>query len=144
MAKSTSVCNSILALIFNGTAWADIAENDSSVPLSNLYLSLHTADPGVGGLQTTNEATYTGYARLAVVRTTSGWAVPSSGSTSNAALAQFIICSGGSNTITHVAIGKADSGAGLVLYAGALSSPRSVSDGIQPQFAIGALVVTES
>lgn len=144
MAKSTSVCNSILALIFNGTAWADIAENDSSGPLTSLYLSLHTADPGVGGAQTTNEATYTGYARLAVARTTGGWAVPSSGSTSNAALAQFVICSGGSNTITHVAIGKADSGAGLVLYSGALSSPRAVSDGIQPQFAIGALVVTES
>lgn len=144
MPKSTSVCNSILALIFNGTAWADIAENDGSAPLGNLYLSLHTGDPGVGGLQTTNEATYTDYARLAVLRTTAGWTVPSSGQTSNAALAQFIICGGGSNSITHVAIGKADSGAGLVLYSGALSSPRSVSVGIQPQFAIGGLVVAES
>jgi hypothetical protein len=144
MAKSTSVCNSILALIFNGTAWADIAENDTTVPLTNLYLSLHTDDPGVGGAQTTNEANYTGYARLAVARTTAGWAVPSSGSTSNAALAQFIICSGGTNTITHVAIGKAETGAGVVLYSGALSSPRAVSNGIQPQFAIGGLVVSES
>lgn len=144
MAKSTSACNSILALIFNATAWADIAENDGSGPLSNLYLSLHTGDPGVGGSQLTNEATYTGYARLAVVRTTVGWAVPSSGSTSNAALAQFVICSGGSNTITYVAIGKLENGAGLVLYAGQLSSPRAVSDGIQPQFAIGGLVVTET
>ena len=27
MPKSTATCNSILALIFNATAWADIAEN---------------------------------------------------------------------------------------------------------------------
>ncbi len=145
MSKSTAVCNSILALIFNATAWADIAENDASGPLTNLFLSLPTADPGVGGSQLTNEATFTGYARLAVVRTTSGWTVPSGGMTSNAALAQFLICTGGSNTISHVAIGKADTGAaGLVLYSGALSSPRSVSNGIQPQFAIGGLAVTES
>jgi len=145
MAKSTSVCNSILALIFNAAAWADIAENDNSSPLTNLYVSLHTGDPGVGGSQLTNEANYTDYARLAVVRTTAGWTIPNSGMTSNADLVQFIICGGGSNSITHVAIGKADTGAaGLVLYAGALSSPRSVSIGIQPQFAIGGLTVTET
>jgi hypothetical protein len=144
MAKATSTSNSILALIFNGTAFANIADNAASAPLTNLYLSLHTADPGVGGAQTTNEATYTSYARLAVARTTGGWAVPSSGSTSNAALAQFAECTGGSNTITHVAIGTNSSGAGRVLYAGPLTASRSVSSGIQPQFAIGALVVTES
>lgn len=55
MPKSTLTCNSILALIFNATAWADIAENDSSSPATNLYLSLHTADPGVGNSQLTNQ-----------------------------------------------------------------------------------------
>lgn len=144
MAKSTSTCNNVLALVFNATAWANMADNAASSPFTNLYLGLHTADPGVGNNQTTNEATYTGYARLAVVRTTSGWTVPSAGATANAALAQFIICSGGSNTITHVSIGTASSGAGTVLYAGALTSSRSISSGIQPQFAIGALTVTES
>jgi hypothetical protein len=145
MPKATSVCNSILALIFNATAWADIAENDASGPLTNLYLALHTGLPGTGGLQTTNEATYANYARLPVARSTSGWAVPSSGSTSNAALAQFNICNAaGANSITHVSIGKAGSGAGLVLYSGALNSPRTVDDGIQPQFALGGLVVTET
>lgn len=144
MPKSTATCNSILALIFNATAFADIAENDASSPLTSLYLSLHTGDPGVGGSQTTNEANYTGYARLAVVRTTSGWTVPSAGATENAALAQFDPCTGGTNTISHIAIGTASSGTGRVLYAGALSANRSVSDGIQPQFAAGALTVTEA
>lgn len=144
MPKSTDTCNKILALIFNATAWADIAENDSSSPLANLYLSLHTADPGVGNNQTTNETAYTNYARIAVVRTTSGWDVPASGATANAALAQFAQCGVTGATITHVAIGTAASGAGTVLYAGALSSSLAVANGIQPQFAAGALDVTET
>ena len=144
MPKSTATCNSILALIFNATAWADIAENDTSSPIGNLYLSLHTADPGVGNNQTTNETSYTNYARIAVARTTIGWDVPSGGATANAALAQFAQCGVTGATITHVAIGTASSGAGTVLYAGALSSSLAVANGIQPQFAAGALDVTET
>jgi hypothetical protein len=144
MPKSTSASNSILALIFNATAWADIAENDSSSPATNLYLSLHTADPGVGGSQTTNETSYTNYARIAIVRTTSGWDVPSGGATANAALAQFAQCGASGATLTHVAIGTGASGTGLVLYAGALTSSLAVANGIQPQFAAGALDVSES
>ena len=144
MPKSTLTCNSILALIFNATAWADLAENDSSSPLANLYISLHTADPGVGNSQLTNETAYTNYARVAVVRTTSGWAVPASGATSNQALIQFAQCGVTGATLTHVAIGTAASGAGTVLYAGALSSSLAVANGIQPQFAAGALDVTET
>lgn len=144
MPKSTSASNSILALIFNATAWADIAENDSSSPATNLYLSLHTADPGVGGSQETNETSYTNYARIAVARTTGGWDVPSGGATANAALAQFAQCGASGATLTHVAIGTASSGTGLVLYAGALTSSLAVANGIQPQFAAGALDVTES
>jgi len=144
MPKSTSASNSILALIFNATTWNLIAENDSTSPATNLYLSLHTADPGVGGSQTTNETAYTNYARIAIVRTTSGWDVPSSGATANAALAQFAQCGASGATLTHVAIGTDASGTGLVLYAGALTSSLAVANGIQPQFAAGALDVTES
>lgn len=144
MPKSTTTCNNILALIFNATTWNDIAENDTSSPATNLYLSLHTATPGVGGSQTTNETTYTNYLRVAVIRTTSGWAVPASGATSNAALVQFAQCGATGATITHVAIGTAASGAGLVLYAGALNTSLAVANLIQPQFAANALTVTEA
>lgn len=144
MPKSTSTCNSLLALIFNATTWNLIAENDSTSPATNLYLSLHTADPGVGNDQTTNETAYTNYARIAVIRTTSGWDVPSSGATANAALAQFAQCGVTGATITHVAIGTGSSGAGTVLYAGALSSSLAVANGIQPQFAAGSLDVQET
>jgi hypothetical protein len=107
----------------------------------NLYLSLHTADPGETGLQTTSEATYTSYARVAVVRTGVGWTV-SNPTATNAALVQFPTCTGGTNTITHVAIGTVTSGAGQILVSGALNSSLSVSSGIQPQFSAGALVFT--
>ena len=144
MPKSTTFCNNIINLIFRGTAIADLAENDTTSPATNLYLSLHTADPGVGGSQLTNEASYTGYARLAVDRTGTGWDAAALGSTVNAALAQVAECTAGSATVTHVAIGTASSGAGLVLYAGALSASRAISAGIQPQFADSALTVTEA
>jgi len=144
MPKSTPACNSLLALIFNGTTWNDIAENDSTSPAANLYVSLHTADPGVGGAQTTSETAYTNYTRIAVARTTGGWDVPSGSGTQNAALIQFAQCGVTGATVTHVAIGTASSGAGLVLYAGSLSSSLAVANGIQPQFAAGALNVVES
>ena len=144
MPKSTATCNSLLALLFNATAWADLAENDTSAPATNLYLSLHTASPGVGNSQLTNETAYTNYARIAVIRTTSGWSVPASGATANAALAQFAQCGVTGATITHVAIGTASSGAGTVLYQGALSSSLAVAAGIQPQFAAAALQISET
>lgn len=143
MAKSTTTCNNILKLIFNATAWADIAENDASSPLTNLYLSLHTADPGIGNSQTTNETSYTNYARIAVARTSGGWTV-STNTAVNAALAQFASCGATGATITHVAIGTAASGAGNVLYAGALTASLVVSSGIQPQFSASNLTVTET
>ena len=108
---------------------------------SDLYLALHTADPGEAGSQTTNEATYTSYARVTVARSGVGWTV-SNPTATNAALVQFPTCSGSTNTITHVSIGTAASGAGQVLVSGALNSSLSVSSGIQPQFSAGALVFT--
>jgi hypothetical protein len=144
MPKSTSTSNSILALIFNATAWADIAENDASAPSTSLYVRLHTGALAAGDAGNTNEADYGGYASVAVVRTTSGWAVPSSGLTDNVAAILFDECTSGSNAITHVSINKAASGTGACLYSGALAASRTISAGIRPQFAIGQLDVTET
>ena len=71
-AKSTTFDNDFLKLLFNATPIANIADNAAAAPLTNLYLSLHTASPAVGGNQTTNEAAYTSYARVAVARTAGG------------------------------------------------------------------------
>jgi len=145
MAKSTTFCNDLLKLIFNATAIANIADNAGASPLTNLYLALHTADPGIGGSQLTNEATYTSYARIAVARTSGagGWTVVAN-EADNTALAQFPQCTGGTNAVTHVSVGTAPSGAGKVLYAGALNATLNVANLIQPQFSAGALTAQET
>ena len=143
MAKSDSFENDFLKLIFNGTTIANIADNAASSPLTNLYVSLHTADPGDAGNQTTSEATYTGYARVAVSRDTDGWTVSGNGVT-NADAITFGACSAGSNTLTHFAVGTAANGTGKVLYHGELSASLAVSAGITPAFAAGELDITES
>ena len=131
MSLGNTTENDICLLLFNATALSWNANTD-------LYVSLHTADPGEGGNQQTNEATYTSYARVTVARSGSGWTV-SGNTATNAALVQFPQATGGTNSITHVAIGTAASGTGQIIAKGALSSPLSVSSGIQPQYAIAAL-----
>lgn len=143
MPKSTTTCNNLLKLVFNATAWASMADNAAASPYTNLYVSLHTADPGVGNAQTTNEVAYTNYVRIPIVRTVGGWTVATNTAV-NLALAQFAQCGVTGATATHVAIGTNVSGAGNVLYAGALSSSLSIAQNIQPQFAASALVVTET
>lgn len=135
MSKGNTYENDLVKLVFQDTAFSWDANTD-------LYVSLHTSDPGEGGSQTTNECAFGSYARQAVARTSGGWTV-SSNSASNTAIISFPECTSGSETVTHVAIGTASSGAGQILYKGALNSSRSVSSGITLQFAIGALAVTE-
>lgn len=142
MSKTNTAENAILLLVFNATTWNGLAENDTTSPNTDLYVSLHTGDPGEAGAQNTSEATYGSYARVAVVRTGSGWTV-SGNTVTNAALVQFPQCSSGSETITHVGVGLGSSGSTVLLYKGALSASLAVSSGIQPQFAIGALSVSE-
>lgn len=134
MSFGNSTETDLLAKIFTATAIPWDANTD-------LYLALHTADPGEAGSQTTSEATYTSYARVAVARTGVGWTI-SNPTATNAALVQFPTATGGTNTITHVSIGTSSSGAGQILVSGALNSSLTVSSGIQPQFSSGALVFT--
>lgn len=143
MPKSTTFSNDILALVFNATAIAGLAEDDSSSPLTSLYVSLHSASPGTGGAQNTNEVAYTNYARIAVARSPAGWTV-SLAQAINTALNQFAQCGVTGATATHVGIGTDSSGAGKMLYAGALNSPLTIANLIQPQFNAGALTVSET
>lgn len=110
---------------------------------ANLYLALHTADPGEAGTQSTSEISYTNYARVAVAKSASGWTITGA-SAVNAALIQFAQCGAGApQTATHWSLGTADSGAGQIVHYAALNTPLPVSELIQPQFAAGALTITE-
>ncbi len=142
MGKGATFENSLLQLIFNATAIATIAQNNATSPLTSLYVALHTADPTATGSQNTSEATYTGYARVAVARTSGGWVV-SSNSVSPAATISFPACTGGTNTITNWSVGTASTGAGQILYTGPVTPNISVSSGVTPQLTT-ASTITES
>lgn len=145
MSKGNTWENELLLLVFNNTAAALIGDASGLQPSAtagSLYVALHTGDPGEAGNQTTSEAAYGSYARVAVARSGAGWTVTGNAVT-NAALIQFPQCSSGSETETHFSIGTASSGTGKILYKGALSASLAVSSGIQPQFGAGELDGTE-
>ena len=145
MSKSNTFENDLLQLIFNNVDIADVGDAgglQNSATAGSLYIALHTADPGEAGTAATSESAYGSYARQAVARSGAGWTVTAN-EAENAALIQLPECSSGSETITHVSITTAVSGTSKILYSGALSASRSVSSGIQPQFAAGSLVVSE-
>lgn len=135
-AKGNTFENDVVLKIFNDTDYSWDAN-------ANLYVSLHTADPGEAGNQQTSECAFGSYARVTVARTSGGFTV-SGDTASNTATISFPECTSGSETVTHVAIGTASSGTGQILYKGALTASRAVSSGITLQFAASALSVTEA
>lgn len=147
MSASNALEAAILSLLFANSNAANIGDATGlrgSSTAGSLYVSLHTADPGEAGDQTTSEATYTSYARVAVARSGAGWTVSGTAPSQsvNAAAVSFPACTGGTNTITYFGVGTASSGAGVLLVSGALNASLSVSSGITPSFDIGQLAVT--
>lgn len=144
MSMTNAAEANLLNLLFLNIDWANIGDASglqNSATAGNFYVSLHTADPGESGTQSTSETAYTSYARVAVARAGGGWTLTAQ-TISNTALVQFPQCTGGTSTVTYFGIGTDSSGAGNLLMSGALTSSLSVSNGIQPQFAAGALTVT--
>lgn len=142
MSKSNAFENALLQLIFNATAIANLADNAASSPLTNLYVSLHTSDPGEAGNQSTNEATYTSYARVAVSRTSGGWTVTNN-SVSPVANIDFPAATGGSETITYFGVGSASSGSGVLYYSGSVSPSIVVSSGVTPRLTTASTITED-
>jgi hypothetical protein len=145
MSATNAFETALLNLIFNNTNAANIGDatglRGSTTP-GVFYISLHTADPGETGTQSTSEATATGYARQSVVRTSSGFTV-SGNTVSNAAAINFPnVTAAPGSAATHFGIGTDVTGAGNLLMSGALTSSYTFAIGNAPQFAIGALTAT--
>lgn len=143
-ALANTTQTSFIVLYFQNAAAANIGNSSGLQPSSaagSFYISLHTANPGVTGSQTTSEAAYTSYARVAIARSSGGWT--STGNqpaiAENAAACTFPPATGGSETETYFGIGTASTGAGQLIISSALSSSLAVSSGITPSFAINAL-----
>ena len=143
MSATNAFETALALLIFNNTNAANIGDatglRGSSVA-GVFYISLHTADPGEAGSQTTSETAYTNYARVSVARSSAGFTV-SGNNVSNAAAVTFPTGGATGATITHFGIGTDATGAGNLLFKGALNSSLAVSSGIAPSFAIGELDV---
>jgi hypothetical protein len=144
VSKSNVFENGLLLLVFNNAAFTGVGDAGGLLPSAaagSLFVSLHTADPGEAADQTTSEIGYTSYARVAVARSGAGWVVTAN-SVSPAAAITFPLGTGGSGTATHFGVGTATSGAGKLLYSGAISPTIVCGNGVTPRLGTGT-VITE-
>ncbi|MFN7596130.1 MAG: hypothetical protein ACK5PT_05155 [Cereibacter sp.] len=135
MSKSDAFESALLALIFQNTNIANIGDATGlrgAAAAGQLFVALHTADPGEAGTQTTNEVAYTGYARVGLARSSGGFTITGN-SVSPAANVDFPACTAGSATATHFSIGVASTGAGMVLYKGAITPTIAIAAGVTPR-----------
>lgn len=134
----------MMNLVFRNLNWSSLGDAtglQGSTANGSLYISLHTADPGEAGDQTTSETSYTPYARVGVFRGSNNFLL--TGSTiSNLGTIAFPQCTSGTATITHFGIGTDSSGGGNLIMKGNLTASLAVSTGIAPTFAVGALTAT--
>ena len=142
--KGDTTSQKFLKLLYQAVAWANVADNAASSPLTNIYYSLQTADPTHSGDQTSSEATYGSYARQAVARTTGGHTITAQ-SISPAATVSFPQSTGTpSETETYFATGSASSGADTMFHWGPIAPTITMNaSGITPQLTT-ATTITES
>jgi len=131
----------LLKLFFQNEDFLDVGNSNGlrgSTADGVFYIGLHNASPGEGGNQSTNETTYTGYSRVSINRNSTDWSVSSS-IANNAVVVTFPLVVSGSDTLTHISIGSAASGAGnLFLYA-PLAASIPIVDGATVSFPIGSI-----
>ena len=123
-AQTTYLADALMAHSLGKTAY--------TMPTTYIALMTTASTQAGGG----TEATYTGYSRVAL-GTLLG--TPSANSTTNASAVTFGACTGGTSTIVGFTVYDASTG-GNALWFGACS--LSVSSGITPSFAAGALTFT--
>lgn len=143
MSKSNTFENDLVKLVFNGTAIASLADNAVASPLTSLYISLHTADPGEAGDATTSEISYTGYARQAVARSAGGFTVSGNTATLTANVDFPAMSGGAGGTVTHFSVTTAVSGATKILYSGAVSPNYVVAIGSVPRLTSGTTITED-
>lgn len=140
--KGAGYANGLLLAIFNAD-FSNLATyslmRDAASPLTQLWLSLHSADPAAAGNQTSNEVIYSAYARVGVARTSSGFTVTTN-SVSLAATMNFPKCTGGTATAPYFGIGTAASGTGYLLYAGPITPSIAISNQVIPELTSGTII----
>ena len=128
--------NLVLDRLFGGTAinWP-----------GTIYVGLWTAtldDTSTGA--TAGECNYTNYARVAKATGTANWTAASGGTVYNEGAISFPQAGGDqTGTVTDFALVTSSSGAGTILYYGALTASKVIQNGDTPSFADGVLTISE-
>lgn len=143
MSKSNEFANLLMKHVFNNDDILTIGDAGGllgSVVPGDLYVSLHTSDPGEAVTDpTATETTYTNYVRVAVARTTGGWTITGTdpASCSPTVDIDFPECGAAAPgaPITHFAITAGTDGAGdeLVLYSGTVTPNITMAEGVIPR-----------
>ena len=133
--------NDFLDILFTATT-VSLLFRDATDGISNIWASLHDSDPGEAGTQETNEATYGGYTRISVARTTDGFVVTNN-SVSPAAAISFPEATGGSATVTHFGLGTASAGTGKLLVYGTVSPNIAVTTSVTPRLTTATAVTID-
>jgi hypothetical protein len=143
MSATNAFENAVGLLIFNNTNIANVGDATGlrgSSTAGSFYLSLHLADPGEAGDQTTSEISYTGYARQAVPRSSAGFTVTADTVTLAATVAFPASSGGAGGTVTHFGIGTDVSGAGNLLFKGTYTPNIAVTSGVTPRLTTGTQI----
>lgn len=131
---SNSFANQILKLILAGQAIPGFAAAPGTGNLTQLWVGMHTSDPGADGTQETAECNYTGYTRIAINRNSLSWTFSeANASASPVARIEFPEVRGGNQQeATYLSFGTSRTGAGQLLLRGKLDPSVTCKLGVTP------------
>lgn len=111
-------------------------------PESTYYLALATAEVAEDDTGSTfTEADYTGYARVAVTNNKTNFSASANGVVTNATEIRFPKATGGSSTVVELVLLDAATN-GNIICGGAITTPKTYTDGDRPVFEIGEITFT--
>jgi hypothetical protein len=146
LSKSNTYEIDLLNLLLCAKPISQVADNASSSALTAIWAALHTADPADAGTQGTNETSYAGYTRIAVTRSTLGFAVSTSdGSASPVAAITFPAgTSATTGSLTHLSLGLSSaSTSGKIFYSGAITPNLTFGLGVVPRITTGSSITED-
>jgi hypothetical protein len=145
MAKTTYLANRYVRHIFLNEAipnLGDVAGLPASAAAGSVFAGFFTADPTPAELAV--EATYTGYARTAVARSSAQFTATGAQVANDNDITGPAQTSGGATAaLTHFGWFDSLTGGNLLKY-GALSSSIAMNDLVAPEIPAGSMTVTES
>lgn len=142
MPKGADFAHDLIRMIFWGDSITGICDS-AATPYTELYISLHTANPTSLGNQGTDEISYTGYARVLMARGSSAWGINGNTASPKNPI-DFPQMTGGSGGMaTNWSIGTSLSGSGKILYTGSITPAFLVENGVIPQIDT-TTVITET